>query len=191
MADKAFSMKMEEDFHGMQMKQYLDSMSDKMQRGAVRSMMSKSGTILSKEIRNQLKRLDMPYSRARNAAERKKARKTGQKPLVRTIGKRAWSRRSKGLIGTVVGPKYPEGAHGHLVEFGHRITGHRRSGRLGRLRRGRLARMFGRRRVRGSGSRTVAHGFQEHAGRVAEREMMIAQKHALAAFIRKQGTRAL
>lgn len=37
------------------------------------------------------------------------------------------SLRKQGIIGTAFGPRWPDGAHGHLVEFGHRIVAHKGS----------------------------------------------------------------
>lgn len=198
MATAPFELKTIEDFAGQRMQQYLSRMDDKMQRGAVRQMASKAGTILVNAIRAELNRANMPYSRTRNAAERKKARQSGQKPLVRTIGKRAWSRRNRGIIGTVVGPMYPAGAHGHLVERGHKITGRSRvkvdTGKvyrnLGLKRRGKVHRI-GRMNVRRSGDMTMAHHFQETATKNAARDVFDEMERTLSAFIRKQGTRAL
>lgn len=183
----SYEVQFKENFAGTSMAVYLERMSDKMKRGAIRGMMSKSGTVLAREIRAQLKRENMPYSRARNADERRKARKSGSRPLQNTIKTRAWSRPRKGLIGVVVGPSYPAGAHGHLVEFGHKITGRSRVKLklFGKLRR------IGRRRVARHGNMTVAHPFQQRAQVEVRGDLMGVQERALAAFIRKQGTRAL
>ena len=188
-----FGATVREDFGGTSMAAYLARMTDKMQRGAIRSMMTKSGTLLAKEVRNQIKQRDMPYSRGRNAAERRKARKEGTKPLRLTITSRAWSRPAKGLIGRVVGPGYRGGKHGHLVEHGHRITGKARlkfrglsirSLRRGKLR-GKTTRL-GRKRVSGSGTMTHAHHFQEAAENAVESQVLGVQKRALRAFIARQ-----
>lgn len=51
--------------------------------------------------------------------------KPGLKPLRDTIGVqvRYYEREQDAAVVAVVGPEYPAGAHGHLVEFGHRIVG--------------------------------------------------------------------
>lgn len=51
-------------------------------------------------------------------------RKGGKrKRLDQTVNMRLWKpKRSRQIAGVVVGPEYPAGAHGHLVEFGHRIV---------------------------------------------------------------------
>lgn len=181
-----------------ELKLYLERLPAKMQRGAIRPMTNKSSTILRKEIVNQIKRRNMPYSRNRNRAERKKARDAGSKPLVRTITKKYWSRPSRGLVGYVVGPAYHGGQHGHLVERGHRITGHARIKFRGLslkgLRRGKLRRKnvkLGRRGIARSGDMTVAHRFQETAMEAKKQEMFKVHMLELAAFIRKQGTRKI
>jgi len=166
----AFEMKVVQDFHGQDLLQFLEGLDAKLQRGAFRKMVGAAGTQLAKEIRRQIGKRDILYSRGRNPAERRKSRRRGVKPLKRTIKSRAWSRSSRGIIGSVVGPAWPEGAHGHLVERGHRITGHARIKFRGislrSLRRGKVKRKvvrIGRRRVAKSGDRTIAHRFQEEA----------------------------
>ena len=124
---------------GLDMLDYLNGLDDSIRRTVVRKMVRAGGTILAKEIRSEIKKRDMPYARGRTAATRKSARQSGQKPLIRTIGQKAWSNPRKGIIGTVVGPQYPAGAHGHLVEKGV-VTATRR---------------------------TVAHHFQRDANKIA------------------------
>jgi hypothetical protein len=43
-----------------------------------------------------------------------------KKPLVDTIGVKVWV--GDYTIVCYVGPQYPAGAHGHLIEFGHRLV---------------------------------------------------------------------
>ena len=45
-----------------------------------------------------------------------------KKPLVDTIGVNVWT--GDHTIVCYVGPQYPAGAHGHLIEFGHRMVIH-------------------------------------------------------------------
>ena len=47
--------------------------------------------------------------------------KPEKKPLHKTIGT-VIREYANGVVMAVVGPKYPEGAHGHLVEEGHEIV---------------------------------------------------------------------
>ena len=113
---------------------FFQTITPKLQRGALRKGVSAGGTALVRAIRDELKSTPFKDSRGATVASRRAAREAGQKPLMRTIGKRAWSVPEKGIIGQIVGPKYPEGAHAHLVERGHRIVtthaaGHRDTGR--------------------------------------------------------------
>ena len=45
--------------------------------------------------------------------------------LARSIGIRVKRYTAQGIVYVAVGPRWPEGAHGHLVEFGHRTSKHR------------------------------------------------------------------
>lgn len=180
-----FQYQVTEDFDGLTMQQYLDRMVDKLHRAALRNATKKAGAMLAAEIRRQIKTRDMPYSRARNAQERRKARKGGQVPLARTIQSRAWTVPRRGIIGVVVGPKWPEGAHGHLVEFGHRIAGHAWGG-------GKKGRRLMHRRISRQGERTIAHGFQAAAADRVQADVGATMAAALRDFVARQerkGTR--
>jgi len=173
----------QQNFNGKTMAGFIQGLEDRVARQVLRKATSKAGTILAREIRVQIKRRNMPYSRARNAAERRKSRERGDKPLIRTISKRSWSRPAKGLIGCVVGPTWPAGAHGHLVEFGHKITGHAalRVSRKKRLRR------IGRFQIKRSGDRTKAHLFQTEAMKNVQRRVYAELEAAMRVFMAKQG----
>lgn len=58
--------------------------------------------------------------------------KSGTGNLYKSVGVRVWTVPSKGIIGGVVGPRWPQGAHGHLVEFGHQITPNKRHAKSGK-----------------------------------------------------------
>lgn len=133
---------------------YFDGLTERLQRKVIRQAIAAGGTRLVKEVRKVLKA----------EQSREPRRRPQNKPLSRTIAKKAWSKPRKGLIGTVVGPKYPEGAHGHLVERGHRIV--TKAGDTGR--------------------RTRALGFQELAEQIVEPEIRQAQRAKLAAAIQKE-----
>ena len=181
-----------EDFGGMTMQQYLHQMVGKMHRQALRTAVRTSGTKLAAEVRRQIKRRDMPYSRARNAAERRKSRAMGQVPLSRTVSARPWTVPMKGIIGIAVGPKWPEGAHGHLVEFGHRIIGHTTSRRKGIslkwLLRGRMRTKTYKTaaKVARAGERTIAHRFQEEAGERVKGDVSRIMAQAVRDFVARQ-----
>lgn len=121
--------KVVEDFHGMQMAAYINVMEDKLHRAAQRRVVSLQAKELSKEIRRQLKSADMPYSRARTRASRRVAREKGQKPLQKTVKSKTWNVKKRGILGKIVGPSWPAGAHAHLVERGFI---HNKSGRMTR-----------------------------------------------------------
>lgn len=193
---KTFDMEVKQTFGGgnVDLLTYLKQFDAKLQRTAIRKMVAAAGTQLAREIRVQIKRRDMPYSRARNAAERRKARERTAKPLLRTIRSRAWSRAAKGLFGAVVGPAYDGGRHGHLVEFGHEIRGHFkrkiRQQSVKQLERGEFQGRLvgkGRRRIARSGTRTIAHGFQQEAMREARSQIYNGMFNAMRKAIDKAG----
>jgi len=185
-------VEVKEDFDGMTMQQYMYRMTPRMHRTALRYAVKKAGTRLAKEIRSQIKRRDMPYSRARNPEERKKSRQLGLKPLVRTVAARPWTVPMRGIIGIVVGPKWPEGAHGHLVEFGHRIIGHTTSRRRGIswkwLKRGRIRSKIYKsaKAISRSGERTHAHHFQAEAQERVKSDVSAIMAAAVREFVRRQ-----
>jgi HK97 gp10 family phage protein len=97
---------------------YFDELTDKLQRKIARKMVRAGGTVVAKYMREEIKSLDMPYSRARNRKSRAKAKAKNQKPLFKTIGQKPYKVPLKGIIGTRVGPRHPEGAHGIIVDVG-------------------------------------------------------------------------
>ena len=96
----------------------------KLQRGALRKGVRAGGSALVKEIRRNI---DTMVGKNRQSVRfDSRGKRTS---LRRSIGQRAWSKPRAGIIGTVVGPRFPEGAHGHLIEFGHEVVSHgRRTG---------------------------------------------------------------
>jgi len=70
------------------------------------------------------KRAARAVSRGRKAPKQrtqKQATKVGQ--LARSISIVGKRYTSVGVVFVAVGPKWPEGAHGHLVEYGHKASG--------------------------------------------------------------------
>lgn len=68
-------------------------------------------------------------------AARKNARKLGtrgERQLAKSMGIRIKRYTARGITYAAVGPRWPQGAHGHLVEFGHR-TAKRGTGTLARV----------------------------------------------------------
>lgn len=172
----------------------LEGLPAKAQRVAIRKMTDKGSSVLQKEVKRQIKMRHMPYSRRNSLAARKRTKAKGQKPLLSTIKKKYWSKPRRGIVGYVVGATWPEGAHAHLVEWGHKITG--RSGvrfkgiSLSGLRRGKWRRKvvrLGRRHIARSGEYTVAHRFQETAMQVADNEIYHGMVAGWRVFIAQQG----
>jgi HK97 gp10 family phage protein len=48
---------------------------------------------------------------------------TLQHQLARSIGTRTKRYTAQGVVYVAIGPKWPQGAHGHLVEYGHKPSG--------------------------------------------------------------------
>lgn len=188
MAKAKFTISVKEDFDGLSMQRALSRLDDRMKRQALRRIAAKSGSVLAKEIRKQIKQRDMPYSRKVNEVEARK--KTGP-PLDKTIKVRQWSKFEKGLVGAVVGPEWKTAKHGHLVEFGHRVQGRFRvkfrAFSLRSLLRGKFKLRnyrLGRRKVQGG--MTIAHHFQEDAGEAVKHRLFAEQRTALGQWMRKQ-----
>jgi hypothetical protein len=181
---------------------YLKDLDQKLKKGVIRKMVTAAGTVLVKQIRKEIKERNMPNSRAtgkdRKAIKAMKAQ--GTVPLVQTIGKRTWSKERRGIIGCVVGPVWPQGAHGHLVEFGHKITGKARlkvtapvlrryAGKGGTTYKLKSKTFkIGRHEVARTGERTIAHGFQQAAMAAKEREIWYAMANKMAEALRKAGS---
>lgn len=115
-----------EDFSGFQLAAYVSTMSAKLQTTAQKKVISKQATELAKEVRRQIKAADMRWSRARTREARRSLREKGIRPLQKTIVTKSFKTRNKNIVGKVVGAKWPQGAHSHLVERGFR---HPKSGR--------------------------------------------------------------
>jgi len=92
----------------------------KMRKRALRSALTKAGNLIKKRARQLV-----PRSKGAAKSYRKSR---GKKPLYQTIGTkiRTYPKSNGGdVFLSVIGPEYPAGAHGHLVEFGHEIVGHK------------------------------------------------------------------
>ena len=163
-------MQFREDFGGLDMATALSRMTEDMKRRAVRVAVRKAGTVLAKEIRREIKSRDMPYSRMHNAKAKRRSKDRGAVPLALAIRTRYWAKPSRGIIGTVVGAAWDLKAyHSHLVELGHRITGHRNQPG-----------------IRRQGERTVAHHFQRDASEKSKHRIYDEIRSAVASWIRKQ-----
>lgn len=189
-----FELTVKQDFNGRPIQQYLDQLDSSMQQQAIKKMVAEAGKVLAKEIKTQIARRDMPYSRTRNAASRRRARQKGQKPLIRTIAVRPFIKKKRGIVGAIAGPAYPAGAHGHLAEFGHKITGHARIRLTGlsikALRKSRIKKKvvrIGRRGISRKGETTKAHLFQSEASGRVQGKIYNEFTRTLTAFLKKQG----
>ena len=98
----------------------ISKMHDKMQRKVIRGSMVAAAKPLIKQIRLNIDAMISKNSASLGGQVRfnSEGKKTS---LKKSIGRRAWSKPRRGLIGQAVGPRWPEGAHGHLVEKGHAI----------------------------------------------------------------------
>jgi len=140
--------------------EYFDQLTERLQRKVIRQAVGAGGQILVKKTREVLKR------------EQKTTRGTadpGDKPLWKTITKKPWSKPQRGLIGTVVGPAWPAGAHGYNVEHGHDIVISR-----------------GPRAGESTGRRTRALEFQSLAEQISVPEVRTKQIEKLRAAIAKE-----
>lgn len=93
------------------------TMERRLQREVLRKTMQAAGTVLARQIRKNIKRMVSPKSRSRGGPGHHTVKHS--KGLARSVKTRMWTAPNSGLIGNVVGPEWPHGAHGHLVEFGH------------------------------------------------------------------------
>lgn len=173
---------------------FLNQLDNKLRNNIIRKMVSAAGQLLVQEVRKQIAIRDMPHSRAKGK-KKKQLKAEGTVPLKYTISKRVWSKPHKGIIGCVVGPTWPKGAHGHLVEFGHKITGHAtwkvRAPSI-RFRKGRInvkfkTRKIGRNIVRRGGVRTVAHEFQKEAMVAVDRDIFLTMAGAMSRALKAAG----
>lgn len=136
---------------------FFATITPKLQRGALRKGVRAAGSALVKEIRQNLSTMVSTKSASRNRANVRLDNRGKKTSLKKTIGQRAWSKPRAGIIGTVVGARWPEGAHAHLVEFGHEVVSH------------------GKR----TGKRTQPIPFQRTAERTARPQVLAAQRKKL------------
>lgn len=115
---------------------YFKRLPDRLKSNYYRKMLRAGGGVLIKRIRQNVKSMTSSQSAS---VDRLRERTTyrvirsgrragevveGKTSLAKSITQRVVKSRKHGYI-TVVGAKYPEGQHAHLVERGHRIVGHR------------------------------------------------------------------
>ena len=93
---------------GPEFEKLLDALPLQMKRGAVQEALDRASAIVVRAAKSRA-----PVGDPKHHPDRK--------PLKQTIGKviRKYNQGNSGLA--VIGPEYPAGAQGHLVEFGHEI----------------------------------------------------------------------
>jgi len=93
---------------------------DRMQRKVIRAVVAAQASVFMREVRRRAP------TRSRKETYTSKTGKTRRRSigLRRSITKKAWSKPDKGMIGQIVGARWPEGAHAHLVEYGHWMVTH-------------------------------------------------------------------
>lgn len=155
--------------------EYFRQLPNRLQRGPLRKGLRAAGSVLIRRIRANIETMvsDQAASRAGklrvvrryNSRARKNKVTIGKTSLKRSIIQKPWTKRSAGILATVVGARWPEGAHSHLVEYGHRIVTH--SGK-------------------DTGRRTRPIPFQRRAERDSLGQIQSEQRKALAKAIAKE-----
>lgn|SRR5690606_6075739 len=104
------------------------AMTDSIQRKHMRAAVRAGGALVIREARSRLRARDKANRRKRKSRTRKGKPTIGLARALRQIPSSRWRSSSqvarKGIIATTVGAKWPEGAHAHLVEYGHRMVTH-------------------------------------------------------------------
>lgn len=125
-------------FHGAdEMWRQLGELTGSIQRKYVRQGVAAGGRVLIKEMKRRAPRGDSARKHSRSQATKLYAnagfrggldKKGNPKKLWKSITQRPssqWPSASeqarRGNIATAVGPTWPEGAHAHLLEFGHKL----------------------------------------------------------------------
>lgn len=93
-------------------------------RKVTRGAMNKAANPIVRAARQNAKRLGsrrIARGRTRKGVYHIEIREGYQ--LARAIGKRVKTYTAQGVIYVAIGPKWPQGAHGHLIEYGHRPSG--------------------------------------------------------------------
>lgn len=153
---------------------YWEGLTESLQRTVIRQMMSAGGTQLKKEIERQVKSSVSSQASSRGGPVRYRGNEGSaigyaQMPLAKTIRKKPWSQRHRGIIGMIVGAMYPEGAQAHLVERGHRVISWGKP----------------------TGKMTRALRFQMKAAQVSKGAIFRAQENKMSQAILKQRNKAM
>jgi len=109
--------------HTGDMNKILEQLPVMLQRGALDKALRAAGKVVQKRARELCPRSSHTGSRERWSKETA-ADRSNVKPLADTIG--VVVRKYDAVSVAVVGPQYPAGALGHLVEYGHRLVAYGR-----------------------------------------------------------------
>lgn len=111
-----------------QMQKGLAELTPSLQRKYIRQGVKEAGKILQKEMKTEAPRIKGRSKAAKAKRSARDKKKGSQKPIWKSIILRPSSKwadaaglRKKGIIGVAVGPSWPEGAHAHLIEYGHKL----------------------------------------------------------------------
>jgi len=149
------------------------SLPDTMRRKHIRSAANKAGRVVIKEQRKRVPRSKRTGS-TRLQSQQTSSRLSSRKDLFKAIEQRPsskWDSKAAlargGIIGTAVGPRWPEGAVTHLIEFGHRLIawGHRTGSRVKRQPFMRPAQRASRPRISSVFKTTLLAGLKKEAGK--------------------------
>ncbi|GIV53258.1 MAG: hypothetical protein KatS3mg038_3779 [Candidatus Kapaibacterium sp.] len=109
----------------------LRELAPSLERKYVRQALGRAATVIIRAVRRNL--ANRPHSKSARGLKRKGKPIVGLRKSVMQRPSSQWpsgaTLAAKGLIGTVVGHKWPEGAHAHLVEFGHRLEPRKKFGK--------------------------------------------------------------
>jgi len=88
----------------------------------LRRLLGQLGPRIARKVtRGAMNKAATPIVRAAKRNARKLGTRGGRQ-LAKSIGKRAKTYTAQGVVFVAVGPRFPLGAHGHLVEYGHRVA---------------------------------------------------------------------
>lgn len=95
----------------------LEKIGDRVVKNTMRHATSKAAQVLVRAIRANVRQMV-----GRGSRQFAKDKLTRKQALSRTITKAPLRGKRRAVVGYVVGPKWPAGAHGHLVHDGHRVV---------------------------------------------------------------------
>lgn len=114
------------------LRKLLKELGPRIERKVTRQAMRKAARPIVTAARANARRLLGTRTEDRVTIDRRKTRRTGKVhfrrrrragQLERSIGSRQKTYTAQGVVFTAIGPKWPQGAHGYLVEYGHKPSG--------------------------------------------------------------------